>query len=177
MTGPYLVRHLERATWAVRLPGATASYLLTPDRAEIARFSDAEEARAACPDGRPVLSGCRECGKHADEFVGCDCDGARVVSVKAFETLVSARDYARRALRATGADLASDLLASLELATLPAEGGKVELPDGSEIVVEATTLGYLASQIPADRRVDAIDRGILAAFNAAMAERYGTEAR
>jgi hypothetical protein len=47
-----------------------SDYAMTKDRTAIARFATADEAR---PHGRPVLTGCPTCRKHADEFVPCDC--------------------------------------------------------------------------------------------------------
>lgn len=131
--------------------------------------------------------------------------GARVVSVKAFETLEKARGWASllvmRWEEAHDCVNGATLSAASAAEHLPAEGGKVELPDGLvEVRRVPVPRQALAPGLPgAESRIATAARYILdgkvnddgwpgapaslsaaewvAATNAAMAERYGTEGR
>jgi len=162
MTGPYVVKRLEPCA---HCEGGGEVWGEDPD--------------TGLPDEPGLKS---RCGR-------CEGEGARVVSVKAFETLEEARDWIIARLEMLGDD-SHRTRGSMSIAEakrvvewLTEESSSFTLsalPDGSEIVVEATNDELLLDELER-LRVGWLDwwglKEILEAFNAAMAERYGTEGR
>jgi hypothetical protein len=133
-----------------------------------AACSHYHDGSCLCPDcGRPTP--CRDHGQ--DRSVSTPA--TTVVSRWAYATLEEARAKARRIIGdAPGYFEAHDgwSTARLDANVLGGSGGMIQLPDGSEIVVEATTTAALWVAVsPSERRV--VRRGkrdavVLAAWNA-----------
>jgi len=184
VTGPYLVRHLE--------PGEPARCDAITTRDEQCTLPATVRYVGGPNDGRV------DCTRHGNDRDRHrqPIDAPVVVSVKAFETLDRAQIYSERLVLdrrdrivkqaeeagdAVGAKRAWDAAywPSTHARSLPAEGGKVGLPDGSEIVVEETTWTALWRETgkPWLTFHSASPAAVVRIFNEWAAERYGTEAR
>jgi hypothetical protein len=137
MTGPFVVKELEPCG---HCEGGGEVWGEDPD--------------TGLPDEPGLKSRCGRCAG----------EGARVVSVKAFETLEEARDHAEQIVldrrdrivkQAEEAGYAAGAKRAWDAAywpltharSLPADGGSVSLPDGREITVEQTSYEALAEAI------------------------------